>query len=112
MKEPVKRIVKTNLRSIRIVRISNLIRHLNLIYKKVSLPFAITHPLANIGGKLQRVTLLQPFFVIQFNRQDVCRRNPFLLQKVTAKKRLKQIRFSATTDAGNDLDLAIPHPVY
>ncbi len=104
----VERVIKGDLLSVRIVGVRHLVGHLDLIHEEIPairLPF---DPLPHGLRQLQRVAVTDIFRQIQLIAEDVILGHA-LLQQPALEDRAQQIALAAAADAGDDLDLPVPH---
>ena len=101
-------IVEGDFFPVRVVGVGYLVGHLNFIYEKVKGIATRFHDFPNVGRKYQRIAVADILCQIQRKGQNAVRRNPFP-QQIIAKQSAQQIGLSASANAGNDLDLTVPH---
>ena len=104
----VERVVKGDLLSVRIVGVRHLVGHLDLVHKEIPAIRLPLDPPTHGLRQLQRIAVTDIFRQIQLIAEDVILGHA-LLQQPALEDRAQQIALAAAADAGDDLDLPIPH---
>ena len=98
--------------NISVFRITNLRCKLNLIYEQIKLSvFVGINYVLNILTKSDRIPELIIFSLVQLNLYNLLLFYA-ALQQIIVKQLEQQNRLSASSNAGNDFNLAIPHIPY